>query len=113
MSRGQVNSCVLAQVESNRISFARGQKTSSKETLGLDSSGTPQSASVTTKLIRIPDEARDAPRLLSVQSAQEAAKGQIVNRGALQLWCLNGWDFAPFFPFLQLDVLFEELNSTQ
>lgn len=99
MSRGQVNSCVLAQVESNQISFAREQKTSSKETLGLDPSVTPQSASVTTKLIRIPDEARDAPRLLSVCSRhRKQQKGRLSTEGLFSFVVLMAGTLLLFFP---------------
>lgn len=82
MSRGQVNSYILAQVESNRISLLWGTK---KHPLKrpLDwTSVAPQRASVTTKLIRIPDEARDAPRLLSVCSRyRKRQKGRLSTEG--------------------------------
>lgn len=100
MSRGQVNSYILAQVESNRISLLRGtKKKSSEETLGLDPSVAPQRASVTTKLIRIPDEARDAPRLLSVCSwRRKQQKGRLSTEGLFSFVVLMAGTLLLFFP---------------
>lgn len=95
-----MNSYILAQVESNRISLLQGdKKTSSEESRGLDPSVAPQSASVTTKLIRIPDEARDAPRLLSVCSwRRKQQRGRLSTEGLFSFVVLMAGTLLLFFP---------------